>query len=245
MFLNTCRLLPGLCQASVFGVAAVAWSRRPWLLPAAGDGAGCPPRASCPRGLRAVMSPTEQFCHPSKTQQPGQGLPVLHRGRSRGPCTGASAPPCPCPHAGDIPGPAPGVGHKQLQRFLPPGGHKGCRRGGEDGAQVLLGAGQIKEEKAKEEGAAARGNIGRLLPAINISETFGPAAIALHGAAPCTAAPPWLRSLLSRICLLYFSSVGCTAPYRAPADFGGVAPKCRGGAAPGAAGGPPLAPTIQ
>lgn len=28
-----------------------------------------------------------------------------------------SAPPCPCPHAGDISGPTPGVGHKQLRRF--------------------------------------------------------------------------------------------------------------------------------
>lgn len=74
---------------------------------------------------------------------------------------------------------------------------------------MLLGAGQIKEEKAKEEGAAARGNIGRLLPAINISETFGPAAIALPGVAPCTAAPsaslpfiPYLSALF-QLCGLH------------------------------------------
>lgn len=31
------------------------------------------------------MSPTEQFCHTSKTQQPGKGLPVLHHGGPLGP----------------------------------------------------------------------------------------------------------------------------------------------------------------
>lgn len=144
-----------------------------------------PPPSILPVGAASTDEPHRAVLPHQQNPAAWEGAPSAAPWRT----TGASAPPCPCPHAGDIPGPAPGVGHKQLRSFLPPGGHKGCRRGGEDGAQVLLGAGQIKEEKAKEEGAAARGNIGRLLPAINISETFGPAAIALHGAAPCTAAP--------------------------------------------------------
>lgn len=65
MFLNTCRLLPGLCQASVFGVDAVARSRRPWLLRGAGDGTRVSPRVSCPRtagtdGPRAAVPPPQQ-----------------------------------------------------------------------------------------------------------------------------------------------------------------------------------------
>lgn len=56
-------------------------------------------------------------------------------------------------------------GAQAASALLAPGGHKGCRRGGEEGAGAAWGR-TNKEEKATEEGAAARGsrrNIGQLL----------------------------------------------------------------------------------